>query len=337
MKFKYLVYTGSAEQFNLVKTACGVVEWRPESCVGQMRDSEDCYNLPIPDMTMREAAGLGANAFLIGVAPRDAGSFDADKIALITEATKHFDYVLSGTHSKMVDVPELVEVAKQNNCELIDFRHRDMTFPKGKGLKRKGKRLLTVGTDCTCGKKFTSLCIDSALTQRSRYVTFRSTGQTGYLISGGGINNDTIVADFLSGAAEWLSPDNRSSHLDIIEGQGSLRHPSYSGGSLSLLHGSQPDYLVMCHDPVRATMSGVHRIPDLDEDIHLNLTMAKVANPDVKLVGISLFSRDMTNLAYQALRDKLSEKYGVPVFDPYEDSYHFHKFIDILSKEVWGE
>lgn len=316
---KYAIFLGNATTFRQVKTACGVVEWTPESCVAQLRSSTDTYDLGLPDLNLVEALCEGADSLLLGFSPSDRGTFDKETIETIRTAVQlGYKRILNGAHAKLESVAEIAEM-RHEGVEFIDFRHRDQDFPKGTGEKRKGIRILTVGTDCACGKKFTSLSLTRSLVKYTDEVTFRSTGQTGYLISGGGINNDTIAADFLSGAAEWLSPENDPKHIDVIEGQGSIRHPSFCGGSYSLIHGSQPDYLVMCHDPSRETMSGVNRKPDIKEDMELNLRLARVANPNARLLAISLFSKNLNHEDYTKLCDELFLEYGVLTFDPVRD------------------
>src|SRR5262249_45154149 len=139
------------------------------------------------------------------------------------------------------------------------------TFEVAAGVKRKGKRLLAVGTDCSVGKMYTTLALEKEMKARGLKADFRATGQTGIFIAGSGVSIDAVVADFISGAVEWLSPDNEDDHWDLIEGQGSLFHASYAGVSLGLLHGAQPDALVLCHEPTRTHMRGLptFALPDL--------------------------------------------------------------------------
>ena len=141
------------------------------------------------------------------------------------------------------------------------MRHSDAAFPAASGRKRSGKRVLTVGTDCAQGKKYTALALAKNLQSRGVDASFRATGQTGIMISGEGIAVDAVIADFVAGAAEQLSPDNAPDHWDVIEGQGSLFHPAYAGVTLGLLHGSQPDAIVLCHDPSRRTIDEYPNFP----------------------------------------------------------------------------
>ncbi len=159
-------------------------------------------------------------------------------------------------HARLHDIPVLREAAERAGKRLIDVREPPPGIPIGTGLKRSGKRLLTVGTDCALGKKYTALAIAKAFQARGVDADFRATGQTGIMIAGAGIPMDAVVADFAAGAAEILSPDAQPDHWDVIEGQGSILHPVFSGVSLALLHGSQPDVFIVCHDPRRDAPAG---------------------------------------------------------------------------------
>ena len=147
-----------------------------------------------------------------------------------------------------------------------------------------------MGTDCALGKKYTALAIARAFKARGQAVDFRATGQTGILISGGGMPMDAVVSDFEAGAAELLSPAADPAHWDVIEGQGSLFHPAYAAVSLGLLHGSQPDVLVVCHQPGRKFVLGHDDfpLPSLAETIDLNLRLGRRTNPAIRCGGISL-------------------------------------------------
>ena len=160
----------------------------------------------------------------------------------------------------------------------------------GTGHKRTGQRLLTVGTDCAVGKKYTALAIEKEMRARGVDADFRATGQTGIFISGRGIAVDSVVADFISGAAEWLSPAAAPDHWDVIEGQGSLFHPAYAGVTLGLVHGSQPDAMVLCHDLARTGIADYegYAIPSYEACFETYLAAARLTNPRARFAGISL-------------------------------------------------
>jgi len=200
---------------------------------------------------------------------------------------------------------------------LHDVRHSKQEFTTGKGQERTGKRLLTVGTDCSCGKKYTALAIEKAMRARGMKADFCATGQTGVLIAERGVAIDAVIADFISGAAEWLSPDNDADHWDLIEGQGSLFHASYAGVSLGLMHGAQPDLLVLCHEPTRTHMRGLphYPIPDLADCIALNLANARLTNPAVRMLGVSVNTSALSETAAADYLAEISAKLSFPCLD----------------------
>lgn len=308
----YLVFLGDASDYKQAKVACGLVEWRPELCVGKHSLPGCALTLDIPELTLEQAVDVGAKTFVIGISPFTTKLPD-DYIETIHHAIRLGMNIANPLHA---DLPEeLVRMAKEHGVEVFNFRHRSIDYPKATGEKRQGLRLLTVGTDCACGKKYTAVSIHRALQKAGGKSTFRSTGQTGFLISESGINNDTIQADFLSGAAEWLTPENDADHWDVVEGQGALSHPSFGAGSLSLLHGTQPDLLVMCHEPGRKSQRGVRKsLPYIGDEINLALTVARRNNPNVKLGAISVFTGNREDAG--AHITFLRRQFNVPVFDP---------------------
>ena len=239
--------------------------------------------------------------------------------------------IVSGLHDKLEDIEQIRKVASKLNRQLINIRHPSETFSTAKGIKRTGKRLLTVGTDCSVGKMYTSLALTRAMQKRAMNVSFRATGQCGILVSGAGIAIDCVVADFISGAAESLSPNNNSDHWDIIEGQGSLSHPAFAGVSLGLLHGSQPDALIVCHALKRTHMRGLphQSFPSLKETIHLNEHMAQLTNPHAKVVGISLNSSALGPEEAKAYCANVTQETGLPCVDPMR-----HDLLPILENLI---
>jgi uncharacterized NAD-dependent epimerase/dehydratase family protein len=165
---------------------------------------------------------------------------------------------------------------------------------------------------------YTTLALEAEMKRRGLKADFRATGQTGIFIAGDGVSIDAVVADFISGAVEWLSPDNDADHWDLIEGQGSLFHASYAGVSLGLLHGAQPDALVMCHEPTRAHMRDLphYKLPDLQTCIDANLAAARLTNPHARLVGFSINSSALDAAAADAYLKEISAKFALPAVDP---------------------
>jgi uncharacterized NAD-dependent epimerase/dehydratase family protein len=251
----YVIFVGDATDEVVAKTAFGIVEWRRADCLAQSRLPGGTIDLGLPQMSPAEATAKGARILVIGIAP-PGGGLPQHWVETLAGALESGLDIASGLHVRLDSIPALAAAAPRNGRKLINVRIPTRSFAVGTGLKRPGKRLLTVGTDCSVGKKYTALAIHRMLAERGLPATFRATGQTGILISGGGIAVDAIVADFVSGAAEWLSPAAPHDHWDIIEGQGSLFHPSYAAVTLGLLHGSQPDVFVVCHEANREIMSG---------------------------------------------------------------------------------
>ncbi|MBI4724475.1 MAG: DUF1611 domain-containing protein, partial [Rhodomicrobium sp.] len=284
----YLLFLGDAADQLAAKTAQGIVDWRRNWCVGQLRLPGCKADLRIPEMGIRQAAGAGAQTMIVGVA--NAGGILPDHwTAVIVEAIEAGLDVASGLHARLSSKPAIAEAAQHFGRQLIDVRHSDQRFETGKGTKRPGMRLLTVGTDCSAGKKYTVLALEREMRARGFDADFKATGQTGVFISGRGAAIDAVVADFISGAAEWISPAADPHHWDLIEGQGSMFHPSFAGVSLGLLHGSQPDAFVVCHEPTRQTMRGVsHPLPSIQNVIDLTVRCGALTNPGIRPVGIAI-------------------------------------------------
>jgi len=313
----YLLFLGDAADQLAAKTAQGIFDWRPEVCVGQLRFSDCNANLDLPETSLEEAVQRGAKTLVIGVANRGGVISHAWTEVLVRALDLGLD-LASGLHSKLSDVPELAAAAERNGRRLFDVRHPNRQLTVGDGKKRPGKRLLTVGTDCSCGKMYTSLALERELRQRGVKADFRATGQTGILIAGSGVSVDAVVADFISGASEGLSPANDPDHWDLVEGQGSLFHPSFAGVSLGLLHGSQPDVIVMCHEPTRTHMRGLphYALPDIGTCIEANLAAARLTNPDVVCAGLAVNTSRLDAAAAKACLGELEAAIGLPAVDP---------------------
>jgi uncharacterized NAD-dependent epimerase/dehydratase family protein len=226
--------------------------------------------------------------------------------------------VISGMHARLRSVPALAAAADKTGRRLIDVRQPPDGLTPGTGRKRRGQRLLTVGTDCALGKKYTALSLTRELEKRGVDADFRATGQTGIMIAGAGIPIDSVIADFIAGAAEALSPDADASHWDVVEGQGSVFHPLYAGVSLGLLHGTQPDVIVMCHEAGRDCVLGVpyYPTPPIPEAIELTLRLARRTNPNVRCAGVSLNTSGLDETQAREALSEQSRALGLPVADP---------------------
>ena len=312
----YLLFLGDVHDQLAAKTAMGVVDWRPEWCVGQMRLPGCKADTGLPDLSIAEAAAKGAKTMVVGVV--NAGGVLPDHwVAEIVAALEAGLDVATGLHKRLSSIPAIAAAAARHGRKLHDVRFSDINFATGKGTKRPGLRLLTVGTDCSVGKKYTALAIDREMHKRGLSSDFRATGQTGVLISGRGLALDAVVADFISGAAEWICPDNEPNHWDIVEGQGSLFHPSFAGVTLGLLHGSQPDAFVVCHEPTRATMRGVkHPLPTIQQVIDRTILEGQLTNPAIACIGIAINTEHLSDEVARTYLKETGEAHGLPCVDP---------------------
>ncbi|MDA0900877.1 MAG: DUF1611 domain-containing protein [Proteobacteria bacterium] len=318
IKTPYLLFLGDAPDPLAAKVAQGIRDWRPENAIGQFR-MEGCQaDMRLPNMTLAAARAAGAETLVIGVANRGGVISPAWKKVLIAALEEGFD-LASGLHNLLRNEPDLVAVAKATGRSLNDVRVPNVQYPIANGVKRSGKRCLAVGTDCSVGKMYTALAMDAEMKVRGLKSSFRATGQTGILIIGEGVPLDAVIADFMAGAVEWLTPDNDPDHWDMIEGQGSLFHISYSGVTMALVHGGQPDALILCHEPTRPHMRGLpdYEMPSLEALRDLALTLARQSNAEAQVVGISIntaaFGEDEA-LAYLA---EVEKRMGLPAVDPF--------------------
>ena len=312
----YLLFIGDAADQLAAKTADGIATWRPEWCVGQLRLPNCNADLGIPEVSLEEGRRLGARSLIVGVANR--GGILADTWIEVLERALDMGYHLaSGLHMRLSSSPRLAERAAQSGRKLIDVRQPPGEAVIGNGKKRTGQRLLTVGTDCSLGKMFTALAIEKEMKARGMDAQFRATGQTGIFIAGAGVCVDAVVADFISGATEALTPGNGPEHWDIIEGQGSLFHPSYAGVSLGLLHGAQADCLVMCHDPWRPHLRGIpdQILPDLGQCIEQTVTAGRLTNPRCRTIGISINTSAHSETEADRALQEIERSTGLPAVD----------------------
>ncbi|MBU6407554.1 MAG: DUF1611 domain-containing protein [Alphaproteobacteria bacterium] len=314
----YLIFIGDNPEPLDVKTGLGILEWRPDWCMGQYRFDGGC-DLGLRDFDPHAAAAAGAATMVVGGASF-GGKLPPNWEAAIAEGIEAGLNVASGLHDRLHSRPHLVERAAAKGVRLFDVRSLPPGFspPVASGVRRNGKRILTVGTDCAVGKKFTALALERDMRAMGMKATFRATGQTGVLISGGGLAIDAIVADFLAGAVELLSPDNDADHWDVIEGQGSLFHPAYAAVSLGLLHGSQPDAFVVCHEAKRDQVLGYEAFPtpDLQACIDLHIANGRRLNPDIRCIGVSLNTSQLTPEARAGVLAAVEERLGLPCVDP---------------------
>lgn len=314
----YLLFLGDAPDPLAAKVAQGIKDWRPDFAIGQFRMEGCRADMNLRDMSLAEAKAAGAKTLVIGVANRGGVISQAWKKELVAALEEGFD-LASGLHNLLRDEPDLKAVAEATGSKLHDVRVPAVKYPIANGEKRSGKRCLAVGTDCSVGKMYTSLCMEREMVARGMKATFRATGQTGILITGDGVPLDAVIADFMAGSIEWLTPENEPDHWDLIEGQGSLFHVSYSGVTLALIHGGQPDALILSHEPTRDHMRGLpgYTLPSLEQLRDTALPLARLANPACEVIGISINTAAMSEQAALEYCAEVEARMGLPTVDPF--------------------
>ncbi|NVK20256.1 MAG: DUF1611 domain-containing protein [Methylocystaceae bacterium] len=329
IKRPYLLFLGDAADPLAAKVAQGIKDWRPENALAQLRLEGCKADLGLTDMTIEEAIKAGAKTMVIGVANRGGVISDA-WVAVLKEALEAGLDLAAGLHNKLADVAELKETADKLGRKLFDVRHPTETYPVANGKKRTGKRLLPVGTDCSCGKMYTALAIEKEMRERGMKADFRATGQTGILITGSGVSIDAVAADFISGSVETISPDNDDDHWDLIEGQGSVYHASFAGVTTGLIHGAQADALVLCHEPTRTHMRGLpdFPVPAMEDVMELALHMAQLTNKEAKFVAISVNTSHMSEAEADTYLKETEAKFGLPCVDPVRNGVA--RIVDVL-------
>ncbi|UNK80979.1 DUF1611 domain-containing protein [Sphingopyxis granuli] len=327
----YLLFLGDTTEAGYAKTAFGLADWAADRCVGEWSAPGCTVSTGLPRLSPADARAAGARSLVIGVA-NQGGVIGDTWVAVLVDAMEAGLDIVSGLHTRLTSVPALVEAARRTGRRLIDVRTPPPTIPIGNGRKRSGKRLLTVGTDCALGKKYTALALHRAFRERGIDADFRATGQTGIMIAGGGVPMDAVVSDFEAGAAEMLSPDAPDDHWDLIEGQGSIFNPAYAAVSLGLLHGSQPDVFVVCHDPTRKVILGMENfaLPSIEEVIDLTVRLGSRTNPAIRCGGVSLNTSSFDADGAEALMAAERNRLGLPVADPIRGGPGFAALVDAI-------
>jgi len=325
----YLLFVGDVAEPGFAKTALGLRDWAGAICVGEMAITASAVTTGLPRLSAQEAVAKGARSLVIGVANR-GGIIAPEWVPALVDAMAAGLDIVSGLHARLAAVPELADAATRYGRRLIDIRTPPPGIPVATGARRSGKRLLTVGTDCALGKKYTALALARAFVARGIDADFRATGQTGIMIAGAGMPIDATICDFTAGAAELLSPDAAPDHWDVIEGQGSLFHPSYAAVSLGLLHGSQPDLFIVCHQPGRERMLGstAFVVPDAREVIDLTVTLGRRTNPAIRCAGAAYNTAHLDPAEADALLAAERARLGLPVADPMRGGAAFETLVD---------
>ncbi|MEM1104997.1 MAG: DUF1611 domain-containing protein [Pseudomonadota bacterium] len=326
-----LIFLGAETNRAMAKTAIGIADWQKQHCVGQLSLPGASVDLGLPEMTVRDAYLAGARSLILGIASV-GGRLEPDWIRHIENALECGMDIVSGLHTKLTADSDIRGFAARSSGKLVDVRTPPSDIPVGNGLRRAGLRALTVGTDCAVGKKYTALSLWKRHTERGGSCEFCASGQTGIIIAGRGIPIDAVVSDFISGAAEILSPAAPPSHWQFIEGQGSLFHPAYAGVSLGLLHGSQPDAIIVCHEYGRTRLNvfQTYPVPSLETCIAHHLECARLTNPDVRCAGISVNTSILSDAESADYLGSTSQRLGLPCIDPMRTSVD--PILDVLAQ-----
>jgi D-glutamate N-acetyltransferase len=270
--------------------------------------------------TVEDALAFGPDTALVGVATQ-GGRFPPAWQGLLRASIVSGLDVENGLHEFLTADPELVELAQRHGVELRDLRRPPpgLNVPTGENLEVAAQIVLTVGSDCAIGKMTVALELVKEARRHGVAAEFVPTGQTGIAIAGWGIAVDAVVADFLAGAAETLVVEGhrRGGELLIVEGQGSLVHPQYSGVTLGLLHGSAPHVLVLCHRAGQRFVNDDERfpIPPLRDLVDLHERMSLLARP-ARVAAIALNTRDLDEDDARAAVSEAEDETGLPAGDP---------------------
>lgn len=313
------------------KTANSIIRFLPEQVVGVLdrqqagRTAGDVlgfgHGIPVVD-SMTEGLRLGPTAVLIGIAPQGGRLPDAWR-AWLLEAVDAGCELWSGLHTFLADDPELAARARARGVRILDLRRppADLPIASGRAGAVEPYVVLTVGTDCNVGKMTAQLALVRGLRERGLRTRFVATGQTGIMIEGWGIAVDAVVADFIAGAAERLVLEGaKDADVLLVEGQGSINHPGYSGVTLGLLHGSCPDGLILCHQASREFLgdyrrSSEFRIPPLAKYVEWYEEMGAAVHP-TKVIGVSMNTYDLDDTAARAACERAADATGLPCTDP---------------------
>lgn len=330
-KPKFLILADREFSPETSKTANSIIRYMPEQVVGVVdrvhagKTVQDVLGFggSIPVVaTMEEGLQRKPTAVLIGIAP-SGGRLPDEWEGWLADALDAGCDLWSGLHTFLADDPILVERAKANGRQIRDVRRPPARIPVAAGMARKLEPLvvLSVGTDCNVGKMTAQLQLVKGLEQRGLRTRFVATGQTGIFIEGWGIAVDAVIADFIAGAAEEITVEGaRNADVVLVEGQGSINHPGYSGVTVGLLHGSCPDALILCHQASREFIGEYRggpwlRIPPLSQYVKMYELIGSAVHP-TRVIGISMNTYDLSEEAARRVCAEASKETGLPCTDP---------------------
>jgi uncharacterized NAD-dependent epimerase/dehydratase family protein len=328
MSRRIIILTEGHTEPHAGKTAACIIRYKGEDVIALLdatqvgKTSGDLLGVGQTPIVGKLDDAPDANTLLLGIAP-PGGKIPAPWRAIILDAiSRRKMNVVSGLHDFLNDDPEFSKAAKEAGVTLTDVRkNTEKTIARRKGLRPDCLRVHAVGHDCSIGKMVVSVEVTNGLKKRGHDAKFIATGQTGIMVEGDGLPIDCIVADFVSGAAEKMVLANQHHEILVVEGQGSLVHPSYSGVTLSLLHGCAPQALILCYEVGRETVTGVEsvKIPPLAEIKRIFEVMSNIHQP-CKVIGIGINSRRISAAAAAEERKRIKAEFGLPACDVIRDS-----------------
>lgn len=323
MSRRIIILTEGHTEPHAGKTASCIIRYKGEEVVALLdatqvgKTSGDLLGVGQTPIVGKLDDAPEANTLLLGIAP-PGGKIPAPWRAIILDAiSRRKMNVVSGLHDFLNDDPEFSKAAKEAGVTLTDVRkNTEKTIARRKGLRPDCLRVHAVGHDCSIGKMVVSVEVTNGLKKRGHDAKFIATGQTGIMVEGDGLPIDCIVADFVSGAAEKMVLANQHHEILVVEGQGSLVHPSYSGVTLSLLHGCAPQALILCYEIGRETVTGVEsvKIPPLADIKRMFEMMSNIHQP-CKVIGIGINSRRVSAAAAEEERKRIKAEFGLPACD----------------------
>lgn len=323
------VYAPDALGHDRAKTAEGVLRYAQNPVVAVLDASKagssvkevTGINSDAPILgSMEEVLALKPDALLLGTA-WSGGALPASWKPDIKKAISAGLDIINGLHDFLSEDPELSQLAMKHNVKLLDVRRSPENLPVGGGLVMKldSYVMLTVGSDCSVGKMTATLEILKAAVKQKKKASFVATGQTGIMISGKGIAIDRVIGDFMSGAVEQmiLEEARLGSEYILVEGQGSIVHPSFSGVTAALMHGACPQGLILCHNARRSKIKGLdeYDLLPLAELIVIYEKLCSYLRP-AKVLGVALNTFGMKEEEALAFIEKTKKDLMLPVCDP---------------------
>ena len=327
MKRRILILTEGHTNPRTAKTAASVIRYRLQEVVGLLDSTQ-------VGKTSQELLGVGgelpvvgslaeaptADTLLVGIAPPGGNLPEAWRQVVLAAIERGMD-IISGLHDFLADDPALAAAAQRKGIRIEDVRkNNERTIARQEGIRPECLRIHTIGNDCSVGKMVTAIEVTRALEKLGHDAKFVATGQTGIMVEGDGCPIDCVVADFINGAAERLVLENQHHDILLIEGQGSLVHPSYSAVTLGLLHGSLPDGLILCYEAGRETVAGLPHVqlPPLGSIRKVYESMASIMHP-AKVIGVAINSRRLSDSEAAAERERVERALQLPTCDVLRD------------------